>query len=114
MRLASLPTILLAVALAGPALWRGYVTGELDQTAAIRRLLIALPVAGVMVALLRWITDMYRTTAAEAKLEEARPAPLRVSAVTGQPLSRRRESDAAGTGTRAAGTNAPPSGTPAS
>jgi hypothetical protein len=52
-------TLLLAAAMAGPALWRAFVTEDLDIDSALTRFLIAVPAAMVMLAALRFVTAGY-------------------------------------------------------
>jgi hypothetical protein len=86
MRIASFPTLALAGVLAGPALWHGFVERDLDQNTALVRLLIAIPVAAVMLTFLHALTRNY----GEANDPKQ---PLRVKAVTGEPLVGRRAAD---------------------
>lgn len=60
MYLISPTTLLLALVLASPALYHAFVTGDLSVLGALVRFLIAVPVAVVMVALLRTLTAAYR------------------------------------------------------
>ncbi|SDY81758.1 hypothetical protein SAMN05444365_103578 [Micromonospora pattaloongensis] len=50
----------LATLMAGPALWRAFVTQTLDVQSALTRFLIAVPIAAIMLAALRIITESYR------------------------------------------------------
>jgi hypothetical protein len=50
----------LATLMAAPALWRGFVTQTLDAQSALARFLIAVPIAAIMLAALRTITESYR------------------------------------------------------
>jgi hypothetical protein len=84
-RLASFSTLLLALLLAGPALWHGFVTRDLEYTTALIRLLIAVPVAGIMIMILRGLTGGYRSTKGRST--------IRATAITGQPIPRRRTTD---------------------
>lgn len=85
MRIASIPTLLLATVLAGPALWHAFAVGDLEPKTALLRYLLAVPLAAIMLALLRSITKSYRS--------EQPPPPLRVEALTGEPIPRRRTVD---------------------
>ncbi len=87
MRLASFSTLLLASVLAGPALWHGFVARDLDSTTALLRYLIAIPVAAIMIAVLRSIVTGYQ--------RDGEREPLRVRAVTGEPMAQRRSTDQA-------------------
>jgi len=54
------PSVLgLAVLLSLPALWAAFAAGSLGVTTALIRFLIAVPVAALMMALLRMVTDGY-------------------------------------------------------
>jgi hypothetical protein len=93
MRLGRFPTLLLAAVLAGPAIWRATVTGDLDPRTALMRFLIAVPVAGVMLAFLRSLATGYQVKGAAAQPQP----PLRVEAVTGEPMMpQRRAGDPSG------------------
>ena len=74
--------LLLAAVLAGPALWRAFVTGELATDTAVVRFLIAIPVAAAMLGVFRMVSDAYRPPAGPVVL--ARPLqpgdPVRVTA----------------------------------
>lgn len=91
MRIASIPTLLLATVLSGPAIWNALVTHELEPRTALLRYLLAVPVAAAML----WVLSLLAKAAAQENEDKPRP-PLRVEAVTGEALSstRRRESDA--------------------
>jgi hypothetical protein len=75
-------SLLLGSILAGPALWQGFVTGRLGVTDALVRFVVAVLVAGVMLAILRFVTAGYGRSAealparratdmADAPLDEA-------------------------------------------
>lgn len=85
MHLARFSTLLLAFLLAGPALWRGFVTHDLDATTALIRLLIAVPIAAIMLAAVRAITGGYQHT--------SRQEPIHAEVVTGTPMPARRADD---------------------
>ena len=53
-------TLLLALAITSPALWRAFVVGDLDISGVLVRFLIAVPVSMVMVAILHALTAGYR------------------------------------------------------
>jgi hypothetical protein len=53
-------TLLLAALLDSPALYRAFVTHELDYTTALIRYLIAVVVAALMLALLSGLTNGYK------------------------------------------------------
>lgn len=61
-----IPVLVVALLLSGPALWSGFVTGTMDQTDALIRFLIAVPVAGGGLALLRSLTSSYQKSARKA------------------------------------------------
>jgi hypothetical protein len=52
-------SLLLGSILAAPALWHGLVTGQLGVTTALLRFVLAVLVAGVMLAALRFVTSGY-------------------------------------------------------
>jgi hypothetical protein len=52
-------SLLLGTVLAAPALWHGFVTGQLDVTTALIRFVLAVLVAGVLLAILRFVTAGY-------------------------------------------------------
>jgi hypothetical protein len=59
------PSVLLfAVVMTAPALYR-YVTGELDIGSVLMRYLIAVPIAAILLAALRFVTTGYGTTEEE-------------------------------------------------
>jgi hypothetical protein len=82
MQIARFSTLLLAVALASPALWSAFVLHQLDTRSALIRLLIAIPVAAIMLAVLRSLTSGY------SRNNTKKPA-VRAEAVAGEPLARR-------------------------
>jgi hypothetical protein len=82
MQIARLSTLLLAVALASPALYSAFVTHELETRSALIRLLIAIPVAAIMLAVVRSVADGY------TKLNGGKK-PVRAEAVAGDALKRR-------------------------
>jgi hypothetical protein len=86
--LARFSTLFLAAAIASPALYKAFVTHTLDPQTALLRLLIAVPVAAIMLAVLRAITRDY----GRDKEKPAEPA-IRAEAVTGEPMSQRRAAD---------------------
>jgi hypothetical protein len=49
----------LAVLLSTPALWSAFVMGSMEMTTALIRFLIAVPVAALMLTLLRMVTAGY-------------------------------------------------------
>lgn len=72
------PSVLgLAVLLSLPALWAAFAAGSMGVTTALIRFLIAVPVAALMMSLLRMVTDSYsrqtlRRNAAAVALAQAR------------------------------------------
>ena len=66
------PSVLgLALLLSAPALWAAFAAGSLDMTTALIRFLIAMPVAALMVALLRRVTASYARQALRRELTAA-------------------------------------------
>ena len=78
MQLARFPTLLLATLLASPALYHAFVAHDLDPTTALIRFLIAVPVAAIMLAVVRAVTNGYRRS--------KRAEVVHAEAVTGTPL----------------------------
>lgn len=78
MQLARFPTLLLATLMASPALYHAFVAHDLDPTTALIRFLIAVPVAAIMLAVVRALTSGYKRT--------KRSEPIHAEAVTGTPL----------------------------
>jgi hypothetical protein len=94
MLLGRFPTLLLAAVLAGPALWHAAVTGDLDPKTALLRYLIAVPIAGVMLAFLRALVRAYQGDQGLLGSPDGQPGPpLRVAAVAGEPMPQRPEGD---------------------
>lgn len=76
----------LAVLLSSPALWSAFVSGSMGITTALVRFLIAVPVAALMLSLLRLVTASYerpRPRRDQAELAAAGGAP------SDQPAERR-------------------------
>ena len=84
MRLGSFPPLLLAAALSSPALWHAIVARDIDAKTALSRFLIAVPIAWIMLKLLNSLAKWYGA--------EPKP-PLKVTAVTGDPIPQRRAED---------------------
>lgn len=78
MRFGSWPTLLLAAVIAGPALWHGFVTRDMDPTTALERYLLAVVVAGVMIWAVGLVTDGYA--------KQAKAARRKVRVVVGKPI----------------------------
>lgn len=89
MGLARFSTLFVALLIASPALWSAFVTKELDPTTALLRFLIAVPVAAVMLAVVRMVTkDFGKDSPAEDT-----DATVRVEAIAGEPMARRSTDD---------------------
>ena len=98
-------TLLLALVIASPALYAGFVTHQLPPMTALIRLLIAVPVAAIMLAAFRAITQGYGKKTDErpkppaqpdaATADQAGDQPLRAEAVAGDPVPQRRTDDSA-------------------
>lgn len=59
------PSVLgLALLLSTPALWEAFASGSIGVTTALIRFLIAVPVAALMLSLLRTVTEGYARSAA--------------------------------------------------
>jgi hypothetical protein len=70
------PSVLLfALLISAPALYR-YVLDQLDVTAVLIRFLIAVPVAAILLAALRFVTAGYGTTEEEPAATLVTPSPL--------------------------------------
>jgi hypothetical protein len=84
MQIARYSTLLVAAAIASPALWAAFVTHEMDVTTALLRFLVAVPIAAILLAVLDAVTKGYGR-------RDPVPPPDRVQAeaVTGEPLQRR-------------------------
>ncbi|MER7005860.1 hypothetical protein ABT297_22865 [Dactylosporangium sp. NPDC000555] len=100
--MARFSTLFLALVIASPALYAGFVTHRLDAQTALLRLLIAVPVAAVMLSLFRMITLGYGrsddepdkdTAASNGGPAQAGGDPLRAEAVAGEPFPQRRAED---------------------
>jgi hypothetical protein len=93
-------TLLAALAVSGPTLWGAFVTGDTAVDVALVRFLIAVPVCGFGLFLLRKVFEAYSgpsstVVAAEQALEETRASFARrrsdgpaaeLAAGTGKPL----------------------------
>ncbi|GAA3167861.1 hypothetical protein GCM10010466_67980 [Planomonospora alba] len=90
MQVTSLPTLLLALVLAGPALWHAFVLRDLDVVTALTRYLLAVLVSAAMLGALRRITASYGPDGAEADGERADAMSVSVDRVNGP---RRRATD---------------------
>jgi hypothetical protein len=95
--LARFSTLFLALVIASPALYAAFVKHTLDTQTALLRLLIAVPVAAIMLGVVRAVTRDYgkdRPRRAEKRSEPAAgQEPLRAEAVTGEPVGQRRATD---------------------
>ncbi|GAA2630591.1 hypothetical protein GCM10010399_73170 [Dactylosporangium fulvum] len=92
--MARFSTLFLALLIASPALYAGFVTHDLDTQTALLRLLIAVPVAAIMLAVFRVVTRDYGKTAEEKPPAEATGGePLKAEAVAGEPFPQRRAED---------------------
>jgi peptidoglycan/LPS O-acetylase OafA/YrhL len=90
--MARFSTLFLALAIASPALYAAFVEHTLDPTTALLRLLIAVPVAAIMLGVVRAVTRDYgkeRRRRADTRADE----PVRAEAVTGEPVAQRRTTD---------------------
>lgn len=66
------PSVLgLAILLSIPALWSAFADGSMEITAALIRFLIAVPVAALMLTLLRMVTASYSRQALRRELAAA-------------------------------------------
>jgi membrane protein implicated in regulation of membrane protease activity len=66
------PSVLgLAILLSTPALWSAFAAGSMGITTALIRFLIAVPVAALMLALLRMVTAGYSRQALRRQLAAA-------------------------------------------
>ena len=82
------PSVLgLAILLSAPALWSAFAAGSMGITAALIRFLIAVPVAALMLTLLRMVTASYSRQALRRELAAMVAAR---SEAQGQPAADRR------------------------
>ena len=66
------PSVLgLAVLLSAPALWAAFAAGTMGVTTALARFLIAVPVAALMLSLLRMVTASYSRQALRRQVAAA-------------------------------------------
>ena len=66
------PSVLgLAILLSTPALWSAFATGSMGITTALTRFLIAVPVAALMLSLLRMVTASYSRQALRRQVAAA-------------------------------------------
>jgi hypothetical protein len=84
--MARFSTLGLAVLLASPALYSAFVKHTVDPMTALIRFLIAIPVAALMLWIVRLVTRDY----GREKKPEAEP--LRLEATTGEPIGQQRRS----------------------
>ncbi|WP_327008676.1 hypothetical protein OHA72_16350 [Dactylosporangium sp. NBC_01737] len=96
--MARFSTLFLALLIASPALYATFVTHQLDLETGLLRLLIAVPVAAVMLAVFRLVTRDYGKPDVKQKEPAPEPGadeePLRAEAVAGDPFPQRRAEDA--------------------
>lgn len=98
--MARFSTLFLALLIASPALYATFVTHHLDVQTGLLRLLIAVPVAAVMLAVFRLVTRSYgktgdRSTEPSGAGAPTDEEPLRAEAVAGEPFPQRRAEDGA-------------------
>lgn len=86
MRIARMSTLLLATVMASPALYGAFVTHRMETNTALLRLLIAVPVAAVMLSLLGMVTKNFGK---EPRPVHADSGPLHAEVIAGEPLARR-------------------------
>jgi hypothetical protein len=80
------PAVLLfALLISAPALYR-YVVDQLDITALLIRFLIAVPVAAILLAALRFVTAGYGRTEEEPAATVVTPSPIGAASETGPGL----------------------------
>lgn len=89
--MARFSTLFVALLIASPALYAGFVTHQLDAQTALLRLLIAVPVAAIMLGLFRMVTRNYGK--APEKKPRPRGEPLKAEAVAGEAFPQRRTED---------------------
>ncbi len=91
--MAQFSTLLLALAIASPALYAAFVKHTLDTQTALLRLLIAVPVAAIMLGIVRAVTRDYGKDKPRRAGKRGEPPagqePVRAEAVTGEPIQRR-------------------------
>jgi len=81
------PSVLLfALLISAPALYR-YVLDQLDITAVLIRFLIAVPVAAILLAALRFVTAGYGKTEEEPAATVLTPSPIDTPQEAGPGLS---------------------------
>jgi hypothetical protein len=84
MHLGRFSTLFVAVAISSPALYAGFWTHTLDAKTALLRFLIAVPVAAVMLAIVRTVTRDY------GKDKPNKEPAIRAQAIAGEPVDQRR------------------------
>jgi len=90
--LARFSTLFMALAIASPALYAAFVKHTLDPQTALLRLLIAVPVAAIMLGVVRAVTRDYGRER-RRRLDKRAEEPVRAEAVTGEPVPQRRTGD---------------------
>jgi hypothetical protein len=80
------PSVLLfALLISAPALYR-FALDQLDVTAVLIRFLIAVPVAAILLAALRFVTAGYGKTEEEPAATMVTPSPLETSQDANKPV----------------------------
>jgi hypothetical protein len=80
------PSVLLfALLISAPALYR-YAVDQLDVTAVLVRFLIAVPVAAILLAALRFVTAGYGKTEEEPAATMVTPSPMRAGQEAERPV----------------------------
>ena len=90
--MARFSTLLLAAAIASPALYAAFVKHTLDPQTALIRFLIAVPVAAIMLGIVRVVTRGYGKNKPRRAAPTTDQEPLRAEAVTGEATSPQRRS----------------------
>jgi len=88
MGLARFSTLFVALLIASPALYSAFVTHDLDPTTALLRYLIAVPVAALMLAIVRMVTQGFGQDE-EPDPKDRKETAVRAEAIVGETLGRR-------------------------